>query len=228
MSQSISVINGHVFVNGKSVSDILKGNVGSISQVIDFEDGSSATIITDTNEDGEEEKEKVLHGNGNMYAGSHKTIIGNSNKICGSFCKVHGNDNTVNGSFCKVYGDRNVVNGSHCKAFGSGNKVTGSFCKSKKKVERSCPYERKSGKSRLVFKEDETYLQTQFGKDEPEEDSERACPICVINKPVLTGECGHVLCFSCAKKLVDSCPIGGFHCPLCRTQIKKKMTRVFM
>jgi hypothetical protein len=64
-------------------------------------------------------------------------------------------------------------------------------------------------------------------EDEPAPSESETCGVCLDKKKQLAiQECGHRLCFGCARRLSDR-PGTAFLCPLCRAQVQKELIRVF-
>lgn len=47
-------------------------------------------------------------------------------------------------------------------------------------------------------------------------EGEMACPICVTNKIVIVGACGHTLCSHCSSQVTKMSEMGQSLCPMCR------------
>ncbi|MFA5039992.1 MAG: RING-HC finger protein [Candidatus Omnitrophota bacterium] len=70
---------------------------------------------------------------------------------------------------------------------------------------------------------------TLVGDDVPAADGEASCTVCLTNKRQLAAaECGHLLCFACARALIDRKDASEVMCPTCRGPVKRKMIRVFV
>jgi hypothetical protein len=69
---------------------------------------------------------------------------------------------------------------------------------------------------------------TPTGEDVPATDAETPCLVCLENKRQLViVECGHLLCFKCARAEMDRKDVPVLRCPLCRGAVRRKMIRVF-
>ncbi|MCK9356602.1 MAG: RING-HC finger protein [Dehalococcoidia bacterium] len=69
---------------------------------------------------------------------------------------------------------------------------------------------------------------TPMGTDVPAAAGEPACAVCLEHKRQLAAvECGHLLCYACAHKLIDTKDAPEVVCPTCRGPVERKMIKVF-
>lgn len=197
-----------------------------------------------------------VFGDNNFFSGDHCTVTGNNNSLAGGYCKAVGNNNTFSGNhcigngndlrstgnYCIMTGLRCIVSGDHSfhifecdKPQNSLGYVSPPVCvvpsAHHRISDRSAsppPTRTKDIISGVLL----TEIYDESGKqmDDTLTDVKRLeCPVCIHNeKRFCFQECGHAVCVSCARKLIDNHIQAPIRCPQCRTVITKKMLKLFL
>jgi hypothetical protein len=188
----------------------------------------------------------TVSGDDNVMSGDFCNASGTGNTCSGDYCRCNHRTGSPTGitvitpAIPIVGGNvqRMVLDGDHITMSGiasTGDSVS-DYDKAKPKSKKCRKIKRKEGS------EDEGAITEEkipgilrspiydangaILPDDACKDGERGCPICLTNSVKLAfTECGHAYCFECSRKLIDA---GDVKCSICKTEIHKRMLRIYV
>lgn len=176
-----------------------------------------------------------VYGNDCIINGDYCEVFKRASVVNGDYCKLYQGANVINGDYCKdgnganlSVSARNNFSSSSSVVISNGDppvqmvnkKITKWINGSNVGSNNQYHFHSTSSSSKKSNSKEDKHvkmIETLTGiKDEPEENEDKACIICLDNARVVAPQCNHFqFCGTCVLELVEK----GGSCPTCRNKI---------